>query len=398
MASPHLPLRPIVVASTVVTAGVLPAFLTGAVAVEMGGELGLSLASLGTLIGAHFGAAALTVAVAGHIVEHLGARRGIRLGAALALLSAAGIALVARSELSVGLFLALGGVANGIAQTSSNLYLARSIPSQWQGLVFGIKQSAIPLATSLAGLSVPLLALTFGWRYAFAMAALLAASVMVVRVDTPSMAEPRSRDDRGEDSQTMPAGTAILALLGGVAFLGVWGGQAMSAFLVSSTVTAGVSQGVAGVLLMAGSFSAVVVRVVVGWQVDRSRLPGLRLIGGMLLVGALGLSAIASQAPTLLWVGTLLAFAGGWGWPGLLVHAVVRMRPADPARATGITQTGVFAGATLGPPAFGALVGATSYPVGWIATAVAAALAGGLVLAADRRMGSKAVHRRGATR
>jgi MFS family permease len=72
------------------------------------------------------------------------------------------------------------------------------------------------------------------------------------------------------------------------------------------------------------------------------------------------------------------------------------MRPADPARATGITQTGVFAGATLGPPAFGALVEATSYRVGWIATAVAAALAGGLVLAMDRRIGPKSALHRGA--
>jgi len=396
MAAPRLPLRPIVVASTVVTAGVLPAFLTGAVAVEMGGELGLTLSSLGALVGVHFGAAALTVALAGHMVEHLGAKRGIRLGAALALLSAAGIALVAGSDLSVGLFLALGGVANGIAQTSANLYLVRSIPSRWQGLAFGIKQSAIPLATSLAGLSVPLLALTFGWRYAFGMAALLAATVMVIRVDTSPVAEPGRPGDRDGDSSTMPAGTATLALLGVVAFLGVWGGQAMGAFLVSSTVAGGISQGVAGVLLTVGSFSAVVVRVVVGWHVDRSRLPGLRLIGWMLLVGAAGLAAIAGQAPILLWVGPLLAFAGGWGWPGLFVHAVVRMRPADPARATGITQTGVFAGATLGPPAFGALVEATSYPVGWIATAVAAALAGGMVLAMDRRIGPKTALHRGA--
>lgn len=35
-----------------------------------------------------------------------------------------------------------------------------------RGLVFGLKQAAIPLATMLGGVSAPAIAVTLGWRWA----------------------------------------------------------------------------------------------------------------------------------------------------------------------------------------------------------------------------------------
>ena len=55
-----------------------------------------------------------------------------------------------------------------LAQPAANLLLARAVPADRQGLAFGIKQSAIPAAAMLGGLAVPSIALTWGWRWAFA--------------------------------------------------------------------------------------------------------------------------------------------------------------------------------------------------------------------------------------
>jgi cyanate permease len=80
-------------------------------------------------------------------------------------------------------------------------------------------------------------------------------------------------------------------------------------------------------------------------------------------VGVLGLG----RAVTTAWfaVATLLAFAAGWGWPGLFQLTVTRSNPEAPAAATGVTQTGAFVGSALGPLMFGWLVESTSYAAAW---------------------------------
>ena len=65
---------------------------------------------------------------------------------------------------------------------------------------------------------------------------------------------------------------------------------------------------------------------------------------------------------------------------GLFNLAVVRMNPAAPAAATGITQTGVYVGALAGPVLFGVLVEAHGYPLAWVLAACSSAGAAGGIL------------------
>jgi hypothetical protein len=75
-----------------------------------------------------------------------------------------------------------------------------------------------------------------------------------------------------------------------------------------------------------------------------------------------------SVAP-LLWVGAGLFGASGIAANVVLMVNVVRAVPvAVVGRATGVLALGLYAGFTLGPISFGALVDATdSYDVGWAA-------------------------------
>ena len=54
-------------------------------------------------------------------------------------------------------------------------------------------------------------------------------------------------------------------------------------------------------------------------------------------------------------LGALVAFTLGWGWPGLFNLAVVDSNRETPGSASGVSQTGIYAGAAFGPAAFGAL-------------------------------------------
>jgi MFS family permease len=57
--------------------------------------------------------------------------------------------------------------------------LSNAVPARRLGAAFGIKQSAPPATTMMAGLSVPLLAVTLGWRAGYLTSAVLAAIVAV---------------------------------------------------------------------------------------------------------------------------------------------------------------------------------------------------------------------------
>lgn len=100
----------------------------------------------------------------------------------------------------------------------------------------------------------------------------------------------------------------------------------------------------------------------------------------MLVVGSLAYAAYATEVAWVLVVATPLAFGAGWGWPGLFNLAIVRAHPDAPGRASGVTQTGTYAGAVLGPVVFGAVVEAGSYRAAW-AMAGATALVAAAVIA-----------------
>ena len=89
--------RPVLLAVAVATATVLPAFLTGGLAVQVRGELDFGAAALGLTVAAFFACSSVTSAVMGRVVELIGSHRGMRLAALGSATSLLGVALLARS-------------------------------------------------------------------------------------------------------------------------------------------------------------------------------------------------------------------------------------------------------------------------------------------------------------
>src|SRR5688500_8852087 len=141
--------RPVLLAVAVVTATVLPAFLTGGLAVQVRGELDFGAAALGLAVAAFFVTSSLASAAMGRVVERTGFHSGMRLAAIGGAASLLGVALLARSWTGLVACLVLGGLANAVSHPAANLSLAREVPAGRQGLSFGIKQAAIPVATLL---------------------------------------------------------------------------------------------------------------------------------------------------------------------------------------------------------------------------------------------------------
>ena len=377
--------RPVLLAVAVATVGVLPAFLTGGLAVQIRSELDFGSAALGLAVAVFFVSASLASVVMGRVVEKIGAHRAMRVSATGSAAALLGVALFAGSWAGLVACLVLGGLANAVAHPATHLSLARKVPANRQGFSFGIKQAAIPAATLLAGLAVPIIAVTFGWRWAFAGGAALALLLSFI-VPAETLGGVRKvKEARAGDVPTAPL--VLLAL--GIG-LGSAAATPLGAFIVESSVAAGLRVETAGLMLALGSAVGIVVRVTFGRLADGMGGGSLRLVAAMLGVGVVGFALLANGSGGLIVPGTLLAFGAGWGWPGLFNFAVVKTNPNAPAAATGITQTGASGGAALGPLVFGVVVEAASYEAAWLfcgavaLVALVAILAGRTMILRDR--------------
>ena len=358
------------------TLSAAPVFFLGAMAITVGAELDFGDSGLGVAVAVFWAASALTAVPGGRLVELVGARRALRSGSVVSSLTLLGIGLAVRSWALLLVVLAVGGVAHGIIGPASGSTLARGVPSTSQGLAFGIKQSAPPLAGLFAGLSVPVLALTIGWRWAFVLAGALGFLLLLVPLPPTIVTRRPVGRVRAGDAALKPL--VILAL---ASAFGAMVASSMSVFLVAATVADGLAESLAGLLLALGSLLAIATRLIMGRLADRRRSPLLVVTAVMLLLGALGLAVLAAgTAPALLVTGTVLAFGPGWGWNGLLVLAVVRSNRNAPGAATGIVLAGGTAGAVIGPLVFAWVLAHFDVASGWAAMSAAETISAGLIL------------------
>ncbi|MEQ4303761.1 MFS transporter [Plantactinospora sp. B6F1] len=375
-------------AAVITVAGVLPVFLIGGLAVQLGAELDFSPARLGLAVAVYFGVSALGSVPSGALVERYGPTTAARASLLLVAATMLAVAAVARSYPVLLVLLAVVAVANPLGQMASNAMLAHQVPPERQGISFGIKQAAVPAGTLLAGAAVPAVALTVGWRWAFVVAALLALAILPAVPDRPVRVTGRARGHGGRASWGLVA-------LGVAGTLAAGSANALGTFLVDSTAARGLSPGAAGLLLTLGGAVCLLSRVLMGALADRRTGGHLNTVAGMLLVGAGGLGLLHLAGPVPLVIGVVLAFGLGWAWPGLLNFAVVRLHPQAPTTATSITQTGVYAGGCLGPLGLGTLAEQSGYPAMWLVAAAAMLLAAGLMLTGRRMLLADLRRRRG---
>lgn len=365
-------------ASLISTAqGMLPVYMIGGLAVQISGEMGFGPRDLGIATTVYFAVSAVGSTPAGHFVQRVGAYPGIVLTAVLSGGALLGIAGLATSWATLVAMLVVAGAGNSFAQPSANLLLARGVPIARQGLFFGVKQAAVPITTLLAGISVPLIALTIGWRWAFVIVTFGSVLLPFISPRPPSEATTRARPKppRGQIDRVP------LIVLAAGAMLGAAAANSIGVFLVASAVDAGLAASFAGYLLAIGSALGIVTRLLVGALADRREGAHLVRVAIMLASGCIGFALLAiAEPPALFLVGTAIAFVGGWGWNGLFTFSVVRSYRQAAAAATGLTQTGLWLGGMLGPLLFGLIAEARSFAAAWAAAGVVMLVASAVIM------------------
>jgi MFS family permease len=373
------PVRVLSSVAGVVTVGVFPVFLVGGLGVQLQHELHFGAASQGIAAAGFFVVAAVFSRAMGSLTERIGARLGMQAAAAGSSVCLFGLAMVGNQAWMMAV-LWLSALPSSLGQPASNLLVAQGVPANRRGLGFGVKQSAIPLATLLAGFAVPSVALTIGWRWVFVIAGLIGV-VATVTVPWLPQAERSASALQAERGGVRWGALVLIAAAGG---LGSAAANSLGSFVTTTSVAVGFGPGTAGLVLSLGSFAGLTIRLVVGAAADRWKPNLLRLITGMMLVGSVGfgLMAVPSAAPFM--VGVAVAFGAGWAWPGLLNFSVAQLAPDRVASATSFTQTGIYLGGSLGPLLFGVLAEHVGLSGAWL-SAGASAVCGGVLMLFVRR-------------
>jgi len=386
---------PAVAAVAHTTVVVLPVYLVGGLSVQVRAEFGLELATVGVLVGVHFFTAALSSVSLGHFADTLGAARLMRASSALAAIAMAAIALAPSTALLV-VALAASGVANGVGQPAANAHISTVTPEHRKGIVYGIKQAAVPLALFMSGAAVPTFGVGPGWRWAFATGAALALCIAAFPLaatrrgdtDTPDGVEtgvlPIGGRSRGVAAGDFHLGPLLLLALGVTLASAV--SNTFGAYYVETAVASGTTPSTAGTYAAIASGCGIVVRLAIGLLADRFFVAYLKIVSTMIGAGALAALILARGESAWMLAAIIVAYALGWGWAGLFNFAVTLMHPRDPGRSTGITQGGIATGGLLGPIAFGQLAAASSLSSAWGVFTALSAVGAVLVLLARSRL------------
>ena len=351
---------PVVLAIGVAISAVLPVFLTGALAVQIKRDLNFTPSLLGAAVAIFFLFAAVSSFISGQLSHRLNGALVIKQCMIASSAVLVGIGTIARSYGIFVALLAVGGVVNGTLQPHINLFVTHAIPRRRQGFAFGVKQAAVPLATFLAGLAVPALALTAGWRYAYLAAAPL--GVFFFFLVPKSILPADAESVRTSFDRPSVAPIVMLAIAMG---LGTGAANSFGAFVVSFAVHSGWRPGLAGLLIVFGSVVGVVTRVGQGLWADKRHGKHFVVAAWSVAIGGGGYLMFATGFGWLIVPATVISYGAGWGWNGLFIFGVVRNFTKYAGYATGTVQAGAYIGSVLGPLAFGFVVEQAGYRLAW---------------------------------
>jgi sugar phosphate permease len=328
---------------------------------------GLSLLRVGIVLDSVWIGTMLTLLPWGLLADRFGERRVLTLGLA----SCAGALAAAAEAGSFALLVVLLGLA-GAAGASVNSASGRAV-MQWfgageRGLALGLRQTAIPLGGLVAAVVLPILPLKHALLFLAGLClagAILGASVLRER-------EPAEVLEAGELGSALRE-RRLWRLCGGSCFYLV-AQMAVTSFLVLFLHDErGLSPGAAAAVLGGVQVVAAALRIGAGrWSdVIGSRLVPLLLVGlGSSLTLAIA-TAVLEAPLVVLTPAFILAGGLAMAWNGLSFTAAAEIAgPRESGAAIGFQQTALAAAGAALPPAFAAVVAATSWRTGFALAAV----------------------------
>ncbi|WP_285648033.1 MFS transporter [Actinomycetospora sp. NBRC 106375] len=350
-------------------------------------ERGLSLAAVGIVVAAPTLGLLVALIAWGAVVDRVGERLPMAAGLGFCGVLTGALALLAPASLALAVaLLVLAGIGAASVNAASGRLIMGWFDVEERGLAMGIRQTAQPLGVAVGGLVLPTLAQQDGSFEALVWPA-LACVVCAVLVVLVAADPPRTPRAPGEAPPASPYRSPVLPRVHAASALLVLPQFAISAFSLEYLVREqGWSPGVAGVFVAAAQIAGAAGRIGSGWWSDRvgSRLRPMRQLAvasaAVLLVFSVGDLTLGLIAVAGIAAGSVITVADN----GLAFVATAEIAgPGWSGRALGVQNTTQNIVATIAPPALGALIGVSSYAVGFAVVALAPLAAIGVTPVAD---------------
>ena len=330
----------------------------------------LSLLQVGVVLDALWIGTLLTLLPWGLLADRVGERVVLATGlvACAAALIGAGSA---GSFESLILLVGLAGAAGASVNAASGRAVMQWFPASERGFALGVRQTAIPVGGLISALVLPALAL----RSAFVFLAALCVAGAVF-----GAAVIRERKGAAEDDVLEPRGLGatlrdhrLWLLCGGSSFYLV-AQLAITGFLVLFLHDErGLTDAAAAGVLAGVQVVAAAMRIGGGRWSDRigSRVRPLRIVGVGSAITLAGATALLSAPLPLLIASFVLAGGIAMSWNGLSFTAAAEIAGrARAGAALGMQQSALAAAGAIVPPAFAAIVAASSWRLGFALSAV----------------------------
>ncbi|TLQ48001.1 MFS transporter [Streptomyces marianii] len=342
-------------------------FLLGALGPRLVESLSLSPTLLGLTTTVSCAVATLVSPLSGRMVDQAGPKRSL---VVLMTTAAAALLLIGVAPGPVVLLasVALGGLAQALANPATNKAIAADAPVERRALITSVKQSGVQLAALIVGLPLAWLSAAAGWRAAmWVMAAVAAGAALWV-----TLALPGDRPEQAPASRTrlLPRGTVVWLLAFSVPLgAGIACVNTYIALFATEKLGLGNTEAAALVAVIGGA--GIIGRMACSRAARSPRrtrqLPALLLAGS---VAATLLLVFAAQLSPLIWCA-----AAAIGLCAVSVNAVTMMLvlhhspPERAGRDSAMVSAGFFAGFALGPPFFGLLATSGDWTAGWLLVA-----------------------------
>ncbi len=310
----------------------------------------------------------------GRAADRVGERRVLLLSGGIMTLAAWAISQSGGYwSLVLGCFLL--GLGTGVQNPAGSAAIMRWFPPRQRGVAMGIRQMGVPLGGILAASVAPVVALAYGWRWAYVLGGFMAL-IGAILIFSAYYDPPRHTGDGATPPRSLrellrDARVLRLAL--------IFNCQLFTQFSVTTYFVPFLHEALDTPVVGAAALLAVVNGVAmgarIGWGLlsDRHfqgrRRPVLLIIVALTICSTLATAALPSHTPYALLAGLAALFGvSAFAWTGVLGTLVIETAGRESAgSAISLVQVLATPASLLSPPLFGFLTDLSgSYRVAWL--------------------------------
>lgn len=347
-------------------------------------EFGLTRAQIGLITSGLFSASMFTVILGGWISDVYGAKRILVLMMLYSLAPILAFTLVQSFHVAI-LVGFLIGISAGPCYPATSKAVMDWVPQKFRAFGMSLKQTGPTIAGALAALTLPYMAMNYGWRSGLIVLAIITAIVLLIFQmfyrDVPRAKINTRKMSVSDFGQILNNPSLVVLTIWGFFFVGLQFIilSYLILFLVESLryseVTAGAYLGMA---LAISTAARILWGAACDFLLNSKRKITLAIIGFTAGASFVMIGLVNQDTPIITVVVLICAMGGSaMSWPGIFTTFVAEISGSERSGTTiGSTNAIMRIGAIIIPPIFGLCADTSgSYTIGWLAMGCCAIIA-----------------------